>query len=874
MNPCPALEQLRHLLDDDLPPTERHLLEEHVERCPGCQQTLERLTGDSVVQPAAPADTSAQPPLLGWRRRRAAGEPPPNPEGTMDFPALAAGDAKPQRPAEPVVEGGPVTGGERAAPPSSRYTLLAEIARGGMGIVWRATDTALGREVAVKALHEKYAPDSAAAQRFADEARIAAQLQHPAIPPVHDLGTLPDGRPFLALKLIRGQTLEELLGLRADAAAERGRFVAVFEQVCQAVAYAHAHGVIHRDLKPANVMVGAFAEVQLMDWGLAKVLGAGPAAPDGDDSTRAGTQVVSLRDSDGTFTQAGSVLGTPAYMSPEQAVGAVAKVDQRSDVFGLGAILAVILTGQPPFSGGSAETSRIRAAQGKVGDCFDRLDSCGADPELVALCKRCLSPEQADRPADAGAVAQAVAELRAAADERARRAEIDRVKAEGEKIAAELQAREQRKRRWVQAALGLAFTALVVLGGTFAWWLDRQQAERRAERDRVAAEQEAERQARQARTAVGVAANLREARERLPEAWTLTDYPDRMQPAADAAVAALARAERLAADGDPTSETIADLATVRTEVQDLARHARLISDANEIVHQSAGGGFSPAHIPERLLAAMQRFGLDPSSDPEGDAVARIVASRIKDNLLAMLLEMEINVSRYQRIPMGKLSDVVRSVRQQLGGPYARWQELLERKDVPGLVAFAGTPEAVSFRAGVINALGRDLAIAGQHKAWRDLLRAGARRYPHDVWLHFDLFLASGYLGPSARAEALVHAGATVLLRPESPQTFWNLADAYGNLGEYERALDVCREAVRRFPKDYYTHRGLMEMLERSGDSKGAIAAAWIALPLEPTAERYLRLAKKLLERGLPAEAARAFREAARLEGDHQAEKRK
>jgi serine/threonine protein kinase len=256
-----------------------------------------------------------------------------------------------------------------------------------MGVVYRATDTALGRVVAVKVLQEKFGTGSGAARRFADEARITGQLQHPAVPPVHDLGTLPDGRPFLAMKLIKGQTLDALLAARPEPAAGRGRFVAAFEQVCQAVAYAHDHNVIHRDLKPANVMVGDYGEVQVMDWGLAKVLAGGsrdlPEAGAGE--TASGLRIRSLRETDGSLTQAGSVLGTPAYMPPEQALGAVLKIDARSDVFGLGAVLAVILTGKPPFTSGSAETTRIQAAQGKVGECFARLDACGAEPELVAL---------------------------------------------------------------------------------------------------------------------------------------------------------------------------------------------------------------------------------------------------------------------------------------------------------------------------------------------------------------------------------------------------------------------------------------------------------------------------------------------------------
>src|SRR5262249_45124496 len=156
------------------------------------------------------------------------------------------------------------------------YEVEGVLGCGGMGVVYRATDSPLGRVVAVKVLIDWLAPDSTIARRFADEARITAQLQHPAIPPVHEVGTLPDGRPFLAMKLIKGQTLDALLASRPEPSVERGRFVAVFERLCQAAAYAHAHGVIHRDLKPGNVMVGAFGEVQVMDWGLAKVLGARP----------------------------------------------------------------------------------------------------------------------------------------------------------------------------------------------------------------------------------------------------------------------------------------------------------------------------------------------------------------------------------------------------------------------------------------------------------------------------------------------------------------------------------------------------------------------------------------------------------------------
>src|SRR5262245_4779629 len=153
---------------------------------------------------------------------------------------------------------------------AERFRLFGEIARGGMGIVYRARDLVVDRAVGRKTALRTPAAQSSIVSRFREEARITGQLQHPNIPPVHDLGTLPDGRPYLAMKLIKGRTLEVMLSERPDPAHERGKYLAIFEQIAQAVAYAHAHHIIHRDLKPLNVMVGHFGEVQVMDWGLAK----------------------------------------------------------------------------------------------------------------------------------------------------------------------------------------------------------------------------------------------------------------------------------------------------------------------------------------------------------------------------------------------------------------------------------------------------------------------------------------------------------------------------------------------------------------------------------------------------------------------------
>ena len=213
-----------------------------------------------------------------------------------------------------------------------------------MGLVLRGRDPELGRELAVKLLldHHRDRPDLV--DRFVEEAQICGQLQHPGVVPVYDLGMLADDRPFFTMKLVKGQTLASLLA-RRGAEPDLPRFLSIFASVCQTMAYAHSRGVIHRDLKPSNVMVGPFGEVQVMDWGLAKVLPKdGPrkevVAPPVNETVVA--TIRSMGESD--LSQAGSVLGTPAYMAPEQARGETDAIDRRSDVFALGSILCEILT--------------------------------------------------------------------------------------------------------------------------------------------------------------------------------------------------------------------------------------------------------------------------------------------------------------------------------------------------------------------------------------------------------------------------------------------------------------------------------------------------------------------------------------------------
>jgi hypothetical protein len=295
----------------------------------------------------------------------------------------------------------------RVPPNTPRYRFEAFLGGGGMGEVWRCFDTRLARGVALKVLREPVFEGGARA-RFEAEARQVGQLEHPAIVPVYDLGELADGRPFFAMKLIQGQTLEELLEARATPEEDLSHWVEVFEQVCAAVAFAHSRDLIHRDLKPSNVMLGEFGEVLVMDWGIAKVLAAQPRpAPEPPTSALLSPSVgESATGLEGPETLPGQAKGTPAFMAPEQARGEASQVGKASDVFGLGGILCVILTGQPPF------TQARQALAGDMTEAFARLDVCGADAELIELAKACLAPAPKARPADAGEVARRVKRYR------------------------------------------------------------------------------------------------------------------------------------------------------------------------------------------------------------------------------------------------------------------------------------------------------------------------------------------------------------------------------------------------------------------------------------------------------------------------------
>jgi len=273
----------------------------------------------------------------------------------------------------------------------TKYDVIEKIAQGGMASVYLARDRDLDRLVAVKVLSGAVA-DAQAADRMLKEARIVARLEHPSIVPVHDSGVLPDGRIYYTMKLVRGHRLDDY-PKQAQSLTDRLR---VFEKICDAVSFAHAHGVIHRDLKPENIMVGSFGEVLVMDWGVAKVA-AGLLTP--SHSAGPGKPTAAVLASPPTATAHGTVIGTPGYMSPEQASGEVDLIDGRTDVFALGAILSFLVT--TPFDqtvstasdpGGHKETQTAVPKPGAI----TRHRPAVPRP-LDAICQKAQAPSRDDR---------------------------------------------------------------------------------------------------------------------------------------------------------------------------------------------------------------------------------------------------------------------------------------------------------------------------------------------------------------------------------------------------------------------------------------------------------------------------------------------
>ncbi len=660
------------------------------------------------------------------------------------------------------------------------------------------------------------------ARRFIEEAQIAGQLQHTGITPVYELGVFADGRPYFTMKLVKGQTLAALLAARRDVPDDRPRFLGVFAQVCQTLAYAHARGVIHRDLKPSNIMVGAFGEVQVMDWGLAKVLSEGGNTNE-LRSTEHELEVSVIRTARSqeagtpeldSHTQAGTLLGTPAYMPPEQARGDLELVDERADVFGLGAILCEILTGKPPYVGKGAEVT-YKARTAKLDDAYHRLESCGADAELIALARRCLAAEPCDRLRHAGEMSQQVTKYQEAVADRLRQAELARAAEQARAIEAQATAAQERKVRRTTLALAASVLLTVLLGGASWLWLQSQRAAKLAENNRGVSD------------ALTQATTLRE-QARTAQARTALDLAVRAREQAR-------RAEALLESG-PTDAALAERVQGLLAELDADEKDRQLLMALDAIHLIQYDIESFESVLARFREAFQEFGMPAGQGDATDAAQRFTHRPlvVREAVLGALDEWisqaeshpdyEPNLVWLQAVvavaePEGwrkKVRDAAAEKDPQKRR--AALQKLAETADVQHLPVQRLTMLAT--RLHDVQAGASEVALLRRAQVW----------HAEDFWINEHLGLA---LLRQHSAEAVRYLTAAAALRFNDSGAHMNLGIALVDQGRRDEAVAVYRKAIDVDPNYVLPHHNLGTVLWDQGHFDEAIVEFRKAIDLYP-----------------------------------------
>jgi len=693
------------------------------------------------------------------------------------------------------------------------YQLLGEIARGGMGVILKGHDTDLGRDVAVKVLDGELAKRPEVVQRFVEEAQIGGQLQHPGIVPVYELGLMADERPYFTMKLIKGRTLAALFQQRKNPADNRGRLLAIFESVCQTVAYAHSKGVLHRDLKPANVMVGAFGEVQVVDWGLAKVLRRGGVADERRAKETIHTVIETVRSgpgSSGSDSMVGSVMGTPAYMAPEQAQGEIEKLDERADVFSLGAILCELLTGKPPYEDADGKQVVNLAARAELDPARARIEACEADLVLKRLCLDCLMPSRAARPANAEEVAKAVHAFITSTEERASRAELA---AEKERI----KAAEERRARRLTVALGGTIAAALLLGGGGFWWVEHERT-KRAEQTRAgveAARSESAEFARAGKPAEALAAAQR-ALALAEQNSTETALQERMKSLvvqADADAKAAEREQQLREKDETLRRTLLDL-----------RLKQLETVNNQILESDLDAAFAKA---------FQDYGVDLEGADVVPALKRIRERAIAEEVALALDDWGRTRRRVHGAKSEKAENLYNLAMDLDPDPgRQRLRQAIADGDMKVLLELAAPENLPKLAPGSIWVLSAKLWDAGaarRPEVYR-MYDQARHLYPNDFLLQAiggEIYQLAGRFDDS-----LVCRTAALSLRPSSPLAHINVADSLLYMGRLTEALESARACVAAFPQfaPAYYELGMAEA--QLGEYGDALAHVKRALELQ------------------------------------------
>ena len=657
------------------------------------------------------------------------------------------------------------------------------------------------------------------------------------------------------------------------------------------MAYAHSRGVVHRDLKPSNIMVGSFGEVQVMDWGLAKVLDQGGVADEEKSRRRAVnlSAVKTLRTgSQAGESRAGSVLGTPAYMAPEQARGALDTLDERADVFSLGSILCEILTGEPAFRGQTGLELYKKAERADTADAVARLEACGADGDLIALGKSCLAAAAKDRPRDAGVVLASLTAHLAGVGERLRAAELAQAKAEA-------RAAGERKRRVLTLALAASIFATGLLGAGGWYWAARQ---------RAAGEEATSLEVNRAIDD----ANRKRNRARLADGDASTHWIE--------AVEAARRAESLLTrvEGNPelrgrVRSTLESIIRDRDESESAEKDRRIVERLAEI-HNDLGEHGDDQRADGEYAEAFRGYGVDLDKLSAEEAGARLAAGPVA-------VELANALDQWTFIRRGpSLHDAAGAQRLVAAAKLAdpdpwrnRLRDTLARRghdrggELEALEQLADTADLNRLPEASVTRLAFALAMRGRRDRAITMLRRTQRLHPDDFWVNADLgreLMFSGKPDQAVRFFAVA-----VGIRPKSDIALRSLGSALQLSGQFEDAAEILRQGIERRQDDAQAHALLGNLMMKMGRRpeaeaefreakrlnpgdwrvRDAIALAWSdrgdwdkalterrdAVGEHPPLPRFYEahfqkvLGQTLLEVGRNEEAVAAFRQAIRLD---------
>ena len=685
-----------------------------------------------------------------------------------------------------------------------RYDLGGIIARGGMGIILRAHDRKLGRQVAIKTVAERHLASTRVMSRFRREVLVAARLQHPGIVPVYDCGWLGPRRPYFSMKLVAGRTLEAILDESDRQSSDRSELLSILLKVMQAVACAHAAGFVHRDLKPANIMVGDYGEVMVMDWGLAWVQGEVGAEVGLTEDDSAGDISIGL-------SVDGSVVGTAPYMSPEQARGEVDRIGPPCDVFALGSILCEVLTGSPAFVGKNFHETRRLAAAGSIASALSRIADAQADPELEEIARICLTVDPEHRPPLQEVVLVLEAWQRHAED-RAERARLEvvaeRARGEGEaERAREAHERARAESRARKATVLLSIVGLLVISIATAYLIRTERTARTRERESEsvvnAALGEARARLAAARQA-GIEDELAWEKSRLATRQ-LSEQLGRHDPGRE--LAALVR--RFEEDSEAAAS-------------DAERSRKIVMQLNRWEPHWHRPSFAERDEEDRRIFAS--IGIDPDSMEAREMAELLAASSIRDELVAALdVWAKSRFASRQQKESGwrKLIETA-----SLADPDP-WRVTLRRawmdKDVATLSELAVSPSFVEQSAHGTNLLARCLCLLGDSVGTINVLRRAHVIHASDFRINLDLAIHLRWIEDPNWTEIASFYDMARAARPECHEILADFGHALYMSGDIEGSGRVLDQAQRLDPEDGHVQMYAGIIRARIGEIETAVA---------------------------------------------------